>query len=190
MSLTLQATVVVTVRNERASIESFLDRLLQQTQRPSEIVVVDGQSNAGTYEIPQRHVGEYLVKVILRDCNIAQGRNIGIDAATCGLVPDCRRGYWGYWIFHAGSDMLFHRGDIRSGKGIRLRLVRERPDADVSSPQSGRPMRRTGSGSRSGRRIHDSLPLQRTKPYGPMADSCTNGSMPCASPGARSDTQL
>lgn len=45
----------------------------------------------------------------------------------------------GNYIFHADSDMLFHRGDKRSWIEIGLNLLREKPDAVVCTPQGGPP---------------------------------------------------
>lgn len=87
MSVTLpSACIVATVRNERTTIEAFVDSLLQQSLPPREIIIVDGLSTDGTLEILQRYEAKGQLRVIARDCNIAAGRNIGIDAAQSEVI--------------------------------------------------------------------------------------------------------
>lgn len=78
----MRISLIATVRNERATIETFLDSLIGQTLRPDEIVIVDGASTDGTLEILNDYAARYGVRVISQACNIAQGRNLGIAAAT------------------------------------------------------------------------------------------------------------
>lgn len=80
------ASIVATVRNERTTIDAFVDSLLQQTRKPDEIIIVDGCSTDGTLEALQSYEARGLIRVISRDCNIAQGRNIGIDAAESDVI--------------------------------------------------------------------------------------------------------
>lgn len=78
----MRASVIATVRNERATITAFVDSLLGQSLCPDEIVIVDGASTDGTLEILNGYAERHGVRVVSQPCNIAQGRNLGIAAAT------------------------------------------------------------------------------------------------------------
>lgn len=75
-------TLIATVRNEAGTIRSFVDSLLTQTRKPDEILIVDGASTDGTREILEGYAARGLLRVISRPCNIAEGRNLGIAAAS------------------------------------------------------------------------------------------------------------
>lgn len=77
----MKLTVLATVRNEVDTISSFVDSLLDQQLRPDEIVIVDGKSTDGTYERLKSYADTGKIVVISEECNIAQGRNLGIAAA-------------------------------------------------------------------------------------------------------------
>ena len=47
-------SIIVPVLNEAATIERFLKRLGERTER-AELIVVDGGSSDGTFELAQRH---------------------------------------------------------------------------------------------------------------------------------------
>lgn len=91
-------TIVATVRNEAGTISAFVDSLLAQTRRPDRIIIVDGESTDGTLEILRSYEEHGQISVISEPCNIAQGRNLGISAATtthlaitdagCKVAPD------------------------------------------------------------------------------------------------------
>lgn len=82
----LPASIVATVRNEINTIESFLKSLLSQSVSPAEIIIVDGASNDGTSEILDKYSKQNKIKVITKDCNIAQGRNAGIREARNNII--------------------------------------------------------------------------------------------------------
>lgn len=77
----LEFSVIATVRNERESIATFIDSLLMQTFAPAEIIIVDGVSTDGTLDILQGYARDGRITLISQDCNISQGRNLGIAAA-------------------------------------------------------------------------------------------------------------
>jgi glycosyltransferase involved in cell wall biosynthesis len=82
-------SLVVTVKNERRSVERFLASVLSQSRMPDEIVIVDGGSHDGTVELLRvcegRQEGRLLV-VEAPGTNIAAGRNVGIERARGSLV--------------------------------------------------------------------------------------------------------
>ncbi|MDP1864699.1 MAG: sulfatase-like hydrolase/transferase [Thiobacillus sp.] len=98
----MKFTLIATVRNEAGTIHGFVDSLLEQTRKPDEILIVDGESNDGTLEILEDYASRGLLRVISQPCNIAEGRNLGITAAQgthlavtdagCQVEPD--------WLAH------------------------------------------------------------------------------------------
>ena len=79
-------SVIVTVRNEKAGIRGFVDSLLAQQLPPDEIVIVDGQSTDGTAEILREYAQAGKIKLVCEECNIAQGRNLGVRHARNELI--------------------------------------------------------------------------------------------------------
>jgi cellulose synthase/poly-beta-1,6-N-acetylglucosamine synthase-like glycosyltransferase len=80
------ASIVATVRNEKDSIVAFVDSLLEQSVKPAEIIIVDGASSDGTREILEGYSKRDEIVLISRDCNIAQGRNLGIGRASNSII--------------------------------------------------------------------------------------------------------
>ena len=78
----MRISLIATVRNEQDTIAAFLDSLLGQSRAPDEVVIVDGASTDGTLEVLNDYSRRSGVRVISQDCNIAEGRNLGIAAAT------------------------------------------------------------------------------------------------------------
>lgn len=78
----IKISIVATVRNEKKTIEKFLGSLFEQTRRADEIIIVDGASTDGTREILEKYAAQGLLRTISQPCNISQGRNLGITAAT------------------------------------------------------------------------------------------------------------
>ncbi len=80
-------SVITTVFNEGASIEAFLDSLIQQTRQADEIVVVDAGSTDGTLERLEAAAEiDPRVKVIVEPGNRSHGRNTAIENATHEIV--------------------------------------------------------------------------------------------------------
>jgi GT2 family glycosyltransferase len=89
-------SVVVTVRNERASIAEFLSGLLNQSRSPDEIVLVDGGSTDGTADWLDEASERYPVLRVYHAprTTIAQGRNIAISRAKGPLIAVTDAGTW------------------------------------------------------------------------------------------------
>lgn len=84
--------VIATVRNEAGSIKTFINSLLQQTRRPDEIIIVDGESTDGTNEQLQSYANNAQITLITQSCNIARGRNIAIRAANSTIIASTDAG--------------------------------------------------------------------------------------------------
>ena len=75
-------SVVVAVRNERQHIKKCLTSLFRQDYDGYEVIVVDGMSDDGTYELLQELQKDYNFKLLRNEKkNAAAGRNIGIKEA-------------------------------------------------------------------------------------------------------------
>ena len=93
----MKLTVVIPVRDETATIAPLLDSLLNQTQPPDEIVVVDGGSVDDTRAIVQEYAGAQRSIRLICDSNAfpGRGRNLGAASASnewlaftdAGVVP-------------------------------------------------------------------------------------------------------
>ncbi len=81
-------SVIVTVKNEEATITRLLDSLQNQSLKPKEVIIVDGGSTDRTIDIIQSFIGSRsLFKLIItKGVNRGQGRNIGIEAAASDII--------------------------------------------------------------------------------------------------------
>lgn len=81
-------SVIMTVKNDGVGCAATLDSLLNQTRAADEIIVVDGGSTDETLSvIRERMVRCSRIRLIdAPGSNIAQGRNIGVRAATTDLI--------------------------------------------------------------------------------------------------------
>lgn len=81
-------SVVCTVLNEAASLAELLDSLAEQTRQPSEVVVVDGGSSDGTWELLESWPAERLAirAIEVAGANISRGRNEAIRAARGDIL--------------------------------------------------------------------------------------------------------
>jgi len=76
----MKISLIVTVKNEEASITAFLDSVASQTRKPDEVVIVDGGSTDSTVALIKAHP----LSVVLErmEGNIAAGRNRAASLAT------------------------------------------------------------------------------------------------------------
>jgi len=78
----MRFSLVVTCRNEMASLPRWYDDVMAQTRPPDEIVIVDSESTDGTTEFLRDWEGrDQRVRVIVQKCKPARGHNIGNEAA-------------------------------------------------------------------------------------------------------------
>lgn len=82
----LQFSVIIPVYNEKNGILEFLESIYQQTRKPDEIIVVDGKSTDGTYEILQEEAKKWRIVVFSHACNIAEARNFAIKQTHHDIV--------------------------------------------------------------------------------------------------------
>lgn len=80
-------SLIMTVFNEGDSIRAVLDSLAAQTRQPDEIVIVDGGSTDDTVTIMQGYTTRLPLRILEHPgCNISEGRNIAIQAATGAVI--------------------------------------------------------------------------------------------------------
>jgi glycosyltransferase involved in cell wall biosynthesis len=85
----MNVSIIATVLNEGPAIERLLASLAGQSRRPDEVVIVDGGSTDGTYEVLQRWAtSQDLPLHVLREpgANISRGRNLAIAAARGEVI--------------------------------------------------------------------------------------------------------
>lgn len=83
----MKISVIATVLNEEASLPFLLDSLMEQTTQADEIVVVDGGSTDRTVEVLMGYAERLPIKIIeYAGCNISEGRNRAITAATYPII--------------------------------------------------------------------------------------------------------
>ncbi len=76
-------SVVVTVLNEKTTIKKLLDSLINQTSKPKEIIIVDGGSTDGTWEVISNQLSVISYRI---PGNRSVGRNYGINKAKTSII--------------------------------------------------------------------------------------------------------
>jgi glycosyltransferase involved in cell wall biosynthesis len=85
----LNFTLVSTVYNEALRLDQTIEELKLQTLQPSEIIITDAGSTDGTYEmlLAWKASSSVPIKVLKKNrCNVAEGRNMAIHAASYALI--------------------------------------------------------------------------------------------------------
>ncbi len=83
----MNVSLVITVLNEAASLPALLGSIAAQTRLPDEVVVVDGGSVDGTWQLLDNYAGPLVLKAFRHPgSNIAQGRNRAIEEAVGDVV--------------------------------------------------------------------------------------------------------
>jgi len=152
--------LICTVKNEFSNIKSLISDLNKQTEVPNRIVIVDGGSNDGTYELLMdlvKNNNKFLI--IQDDCDldentnigpIARGRNIAIKACSSDfiLMADAGCRYHENWIrayknkinineslYSGGSKLSSNSTDI--DLAVAPLLGFDLPSKDYSAKPSG-----------------------------------------------------
>lgn len=78
-------SLIMTLKNEEATIRLTMDSIARQTKMPDEIVIVDGCSTDRTLEI-LRSYDSLPLKIIQERSNISSGRNLAIQNASRDII--------------------------------------------------------------------------------------------------------
>lgn len=81
-------SLIMTVHNEEKVLPRWFESIEKQIRKPDEVVIVDGMSTDGTWDILEEYVkhAPFPVKTFQRDCNIASGRNSAIRHARGDII--------------------------------------------------------------------------------------------------------
>ena len=82
----MNVSLIVTVLNEARSLPTLLDSIAAQTRPPDEVVICDGGSTDSTPDVLRAETRLPLRVIERPGCNIAQGRNAAIEAATGDVI--------------------------------------------------------------------------------------------------------
>lgn len=89
----MKVSVCVTIFNEEKSIARLLDSLLVQSQKPDEIVIVDGGSTDKTLEIIRHYQKkDNRIKVVVEAGSVAHGRNTAIEFSQNQIIAQIDAG--------------------------------------------------------------------------------------------------
>ncbi len=118
-------SVVITVRNEEDSISALLDSLINQTNLPGEIIVVDGGScDRTTHLIDEKSQHSPLpIRLFHRPgLNRSQGRNYGIEQARSEYIAVTDAGCEAdvHWLSELESGFV---GNVQVVAGFYLPIV-------------------------------------------------------------------
>jgi len=82
----MNVALITTVFNEEDSIEKFLDSIVNQTQKPFELVIVDAGSKDKTVAIIKNYSKKLPLKLFIHKGNRSVGRNFAIKNATSNII--------------------------------------------------------------------------------------------------------
>lgn len=88
----MDVSLIVTVKNEAASLPTLLDSIAAQTRLPDEVVVCDGGSTDATLDLLRAETRFPLRLLSRPESNISQGRNAAIDAASGEIIASTDAG--------------------------------------------------------------------------------------------------
>ncbi len=126
------ASIVMTVLNEAAEIDSSVPSLLEQIPSAAEVIVVDGGSTDGTWEwlAAMQARNPRLVAICDQTCNlkhsagpVSRGRNVAIAAAKSEIIAcaDAGCAYPPDWLKNLTAPLIAGKAEYALG-GTRLDL--------------------------------------------------------------------
>mgnify|MGYP001053224874 CR=1 FL=1 len=112
--------LILTVLNERGSIEHLLESIANQTRLPDELVVTDAGSTDGTMEALREWnpPGAVSLRLMVRPgVSISEGRNLAISAATCEIiaVTDAGTSFGPRWLEDITRSLVDRKADVVGG---------------------------------------------------------------------------
>ncbi len=83
----MKKSLIVTILNEEKNIASLLESVVQQKERPDEVIIVDGGSKDNTWKILKEYEEKYsFIKPLRRRGNRSVGRNAAIEVARGDII--------------------------------------------------------------------------------------------------------
>lgn len=133
----MNVSMICTVLNEQKNLKDFLDSVVEQTQIPDELIIVDGGSKDRTYEILRDYSKKYRwIKIHqVKGLNISEGRNYAINHSKGNIIftSDCGTIFEKNWIkkivkgFDEGADIVFGKWKVSPSNTIEKFLVSRSP---------------------------------------------------------------
>ena len=83
----MKVSVCITVLNEKKSVVKLINALLNQSKKPTEVVIVDGGSTDGTIPILSRLASKNpKIRLLTKKCTRSRGRNIGVNTSKNEII--------------------------------------------------------------------------------------------------------
>lgn len=128
----MNISVCITLLNEERSVSSLIDSLINQTLKPSEIIIVDGGSKDKTVEII-RHFQkkDRRIKLLIEKSSRARGRNIAAEVSKGSVLVftdgDCvAKRNWIKNLTHPfknlSVDMVAGFYDMKAGSDMKIAI--------------------------------------------------------------------
>ena len=85
----IKVSLIASVKNEADNIETWFERIYGQTYKPNEIIITDGGSTDGTFDLlkEQMVLSQIPIRILSNSGgNIAQGRNLAIKQSSNEII--------------------------------------------------------------------------------------------------------
>lgn len=122
-----RVSVVVTILNEAKSLTHLLESLFSQSLQADEIIIIDGGSQDGSWEILERSKTDHSNLIAIKDTScsllyshgpIARGRNRAISQTSNEIIACADAGcvYESDWLFQITAPLLRDEADYCIGR--------------------------------------------------------------------------